>query len=67
MRDAEEAIEQAWQLCKWEKNAVKGTGTCLKHSTWGVSKQKMNNGQRFGTDRANVWNSLVYKVRTEKY
>lgn len=65
MRDREDAIETAWKACKWDR--VTSTARCSTHSKWSVSKQKMQNGQVFGPDRAEVWNSLVFKTCLDSF
>lgn len=65
MRDREDAIETAWNACKWEK--VTSTARCSTHSKWNVSKQKMQNGEPFGPQRADAWSSLVFKTCVESF
>ena len=65
MRDREDAIEIAWTKCKWNK--VASTARCSKHSVWSVAKQKMQNGSRFGAERAKAWEQCVYKTCLDSF
>ena len=65
MRDKEDAIETAWNKSEWNKKS--SNARCIRHTKWSTAKQTMDNGEKFGSERADVWYKHVFATCEQSF